>query len=28
MKKENLYMPNPKLEKHDRIILVGMQGDV
>jgi hypothetical protein len=27
MKKENLYMPNPKLEKHDRIILVGMQGD-
>jgi hypothetical protein len=27
MEKENLYMPNPKLVKHDRIILVGMDGD-
>lgn len=27
MEKENLYDPNPKLEKHDRIVLVSMDGD-
>ena len=27
MEKENLYIPNPKLVKHDRIILVRMDGD-
>jgi len=27
MEKENLYMPNPKLKKGDRIVLVRMDGD-
>ena len=27
MEKENLYNPNPKLEKNDRIVLVSMDGD-
>lgn len=27
MEKENLYIPNPKLKKGDRIVLVRMDGD-